>query len=280
MAKVYAISARGLSFRYENADEDAVKGIDIDIAEGEFAAILGRNGSGKSTLGKLFNGLFLATSGQIEVWGEPITNDDEAYVARQNCGMVFQDPDNQMVATIVEEDVAFGCENLGVPSGEIVQRVADALEIVGMSEYALSAPHMLSGGQKQRVAIAGVIAMRPKLIIFDESTSMLDPSGREDIFELALKLNKTGSTIVWITHFMEEAARCDHLYVMDAGRIALSGPPKQDFSQTETIKRLWLDGPDMTQLAVRLADAGLKIRRDILTIDEMEVELCRSASRI
>ena len=280
MAKEYAISARGLSFRYENAEEDAVKGIDIDIAEGEFAAILGRNGSGKSTLGKLFNGLFLATSGQIEVWGKPNTNDDEAYVARQNCGMVFQDPDNQMVATIVEEDVAFGCENLGVPSGEIVQRVADALETVGMSEYALSAPHMLSGGQKQRVAIAGVIAMRPKLIIFDESTSMLDPSGREDIFELALKLNKTGSTIVWITHFMEEAARCDHLYVMDAGRIALSGPPKQVFSQTETIKRLGLDVPDMTQLAVRLADAGLKIRRDILTIDEMEVELCRSASRI
>ncbi len=277
MAEIPALEAKKLYYRYEGADRDAVANVDITIKQGEFAGILGRNGSGKSTLGKLFNGLFLPGSGEISVYGRRIENENDAYEARKNCGMVFQDPDNQMVATIVEEDVAFGCENLGIPSGEIVERVRGALEIVGMSEYALSAPHMLSGGQKQRVAVAGVVAMRPKLIIFDESTSMLDPSGRQDIFDLAKTLNRTGATVVWITHFMEEAAQCDFLYVMDEGKIALQGTPRQVFADSERVWQLGLDVPDMTELAASLADAGLKIPRDILTLDEMEVELCRLA---
>ena len=277
MAQINAIEAKELAYRYENAPEDAVKGIDMTVAEGDFVGILGHNGSGKSTLGKLFNGLFLASSGEIRVFGKEVRSEDDAYAARQQCGMVFQDPDNQMVATIVEEDVAFGCENLGVPPEEIRRRVSEALATVGMEEYALSAPHMLSGGQKQRIAVAGVVAMQPRLIIFDESTSMLDPSGRQEIFELALKLNRSGATVVWITHFMEEAARCNTLYVMDGGRIALSGTPKEVFADSRRIRNLGLDVPDMTELAGMLRCAGIKIPADILTLDEMEVELCRFA---
>ena len=173
--------------------------------------------------------------------------------------------------------MAFGCENLGVPSAEIRERVAHALETVGMSEYSMTAPHMLSGGQKQRVAIAGVIAMKPRLIIFDESTSMLDPSGRQTIFELAQQLNKSGTTVVWITHFMEEAALCEKLYVIDSGRIALMGTPKDVFTQREQVRQLGLDVPDMTELAAMLISNGISVRPDVLTIDEMEVELCRLA---
>ena len=277
MTQRTAISLKEVFYRYENAAKDAVSGVDIAIAEGDFVGILGRNGSGKSTLGKLLNGLFLATSGEVEVWGKAIRDENDAYEARKQCGMVFQDPDNQMVATIVEEDVAFGCENLGIPSKEIAVRVSGALAVVDMLDYARSAPHMLSGGQKQRVAIAGVVAMRPKLIIFDESTSMLDPSGRQEVFDLAQMLNKNGTTVVWITHFMEEAARCNTLYVMDGGQIVMSGTPKEVFSDTERIQSLGLDVPDMTELAGMLCDAGLTLPRNILSIDEMEVELCRLA---
>ena len=277
MSQNCAISAKGVFYRYENAAKDAVRGVDITIDEGDFVGILGRNGSGKSTLGKLFNGLFLVSAGEVEVWGRPIRDENDGYEARKLCGMVFQDPDNQMVATIVEEDVAFGCENLGMPSEEIAQRVSGALAVVDMLDYARSAPHMLSGGQKQRVAIAGVVAMRPQMIIFDESTSMLDPSGRQEIFDLAHMLNESGTTIVWITHFMEEAARCKTIYVMDEGQIALKGTPKEIFAQGEKIKALGLDVPDMTELAGMLRGAGLDIPDDILTIEEMEVELCRLA---
>ena len=272
-----AISARNLSYHYEVADKNAVDSVNIEIARGEFVAILGRNGSGKSTLGKLFNGLYLASQGEVFVSGTQITDENSAYEARKHCGMVFQDPDNQMVATIVEEDVAFGCENLGVAPDEIKQRVQKALETVGMSEYALSAPHMLSGGQKQRAAIAGVLAMQPDIIVFDESTSMLDPSGRRDIFSLAQRLNERGVTIVWITHFMEEAALCQRLYVMDGGRVALQGTPRQVFSDAEAVQKLGLDVPDMTALARQLKQNGIDVRSDIITIDEMEVELCRLA---
>ena len=272
-----AISARNLSYHYEGADKNAVDSVNIEIARGEFVAILGRNGSGKSTLGKLFNGLYLASGGEVFVSGTQITDENSAYEARKHCGMVFQDPDNQMVATIVEEDVAFGCENLGVAPDEIKQRVQKALETVGMSEYALSAPHMLSGGQKQRAAIAGVLAMQPDIIVFDESTSMLDPSGRRDIFSLAQRLNERGVTIVWITHFMEEAALCQRLYVMDGGRVALQGTPRQVFSDAEAVQKLGLDVPDMTALARQLKQNGIDVRSDIITIDEMEVELCRLA---
>ncbi len=277
MSDTYALSARALCYAYEGADRNAVDEVELDIEKGSFTAILGRNGSGKSTLGKLFNGLFLPTSGSISIFGKPITDENEAYEARKLCGMVFQDPDNQMVATIVEEDVAFGCENLGVPSEEIIKRVDEALEVVGMKQYAKTAPHMLSGGQKQRVAIAGVIAMTAQMIVFDESASMLDPAGRQDVFELAQKLNRAGVTVVWITHFMEEAARCGRVYVIDSGKIALSGTPKQVFSDTKRVQALGLDVPDMTLLSGMLCDAGLNLPRDILTIDEMEVELCRLA---
>ncbi|MBQ3762658.1 MAG: energy-coupling factor transporter ATPase [Clostridia bacterium] len=272
-----AISARNLSYHYEGADKNAVDSVNIEIARGEFVAILGRNGSGKSTLGKLFNGLYLASQGEVFVSGTQITDENSAYEARKHCGMVFQDPDNQMVATIVEEDVAFGCENLGVAPDEIKRRVQKALETVGMSEYALSAPHMLSGGQKQRAAIAGVLAMQPDIIVFDESTSMLDPSGRRDIFSLAQRLNERGVTIVWITHFMEEAALCQRLYVMDGGRVALQGTPREVFSDAEAVQKLGLDVPDMTALARQLKQNGIDVRSDIITIDEMEVELCRLA---
>lgn len=272
-----ALSMKKVCYRYENADRDTVSQVDLEIAAGEFVAVLGRNGSGKSTLGKLMNALFLPAQGTVEVFGRSVTNEDEAYAVREKCGMVFQDPDNQMVATIVEEDVAFGCENLGIAPEEIRSRVAAALQTVGMTQYALSAPHMLSGGQKQRVAIAGVIAMHPDMIVFDESTSMLDPSGRKDIFELAQKLNASGVTVVWITHFMEEAAQCSRVIVVDSGRIAMDGTPREVFSHTEQIERLGLEVPDMTRLASLLRAAGMEVRKDVLTLDEMEVELCRFA---
>ena len=194
--------------------------------------------------------------------------------------MVFQDPDNQMVATIVEEDVAFGCENLGLPSEDIQLRVSEALDTVGMNAYSKSAPHMLSGGQKQRVAIAGVVAMRPDIIVFDESTSMLDPSGREDIFELALRLNEEGVTIVWITHFMEEAARCQRVVVIDEGRIVLDDTPRRVFADVKHVKDLGLEVPDMTYLAWELNNAGIDISTDILTMEEMEAKLWELMSGI
>ena len=270
-----ALSARQLCYKYESAERNAIDSIDLDISAGEFVSLLGRNGSGKSTLGKLLNGLFLPTKGTVSVFGRLIANENDSFEARKSCGMVFQDPDNQMVATIVEEDVAFGCENLGIQPELIRKRVKEALETVGMSEYAKTAPHMLSGGQKQRVAIAGVLAMRPDIIVFDESTSMLDPSGREEIFSLARKLNRNGVTIVWITHFMDEAAQSDRVIVIDEGKIAMQGTPKEVFAQTQAVKQLGLDVPDMTYLAHKLRAGGLNVRTDILTIDEMEVELCQ-----
>ena len=275
----YSVSLRDVHFKYENARTEAVAAVSLDVRKGEMLAILGRNGSGKSTLGKLMNGLFEPAGGSVWVLGKLLDTEEARYWARRECGMVFQDPDNQMVATIVEEDVAFGCENLGIPSEEIQRRVESALKTVGMSDFAQTAPHMLSGGQKQRVAIAGVLAMRPDIIVFDESTSMLDPSGREDIFKLALELNKGGATVVWITHFMEEAARCQRLAVMSEGQIALSGTPREVFAKTDEVRSLGLDVPDMTLLAHMLKAGGLDIPEDILTTEEMEAELCRLASK-
>ncbi|MCR4576974.1 MAG: energy-coupling factor transporter ATPase [Clostridiales bacterium] len=268
-----AIKIENASYKYDGADRYALKDISLSVNRGEMLALLGRNGSGKSTLGKLLNGLFRATEGTVSVFGKTLENDDDAYETRKRCGMVFQDPDNQMVATIVEEDVAFGCENLGLPPEEIQSRVAEALKIVGMEQYANSAPHMLSGGQQQRIAIAGVVAMHPDIIVFDESTSMLDPSGREDIFELALRLNSQGVTVIWITHFMEEAARCRRLVIIDDGRIALEGTPREVFSDVKMVKSLGLEVPDMTYLAWELKKAGADISTDILTMDEMEAKL-------
>ena len=270
------ISIQNVSFSYEEAEDSAVKGVSLEVEKGEFLAILGRNGSGKSTLAKLLNALILPTDGAISVDGISPTDEDSRYEIRTRCGMVFQNPDNQIVSTIVEEDCAFGLENMGVAPQEIRRRVDEALARVGMAEYALSSPHMLSGGQKQRVAIAGVVAMRPKIIVFDESTAMLDPVGRRDVFSLARKLNREeGITIVWITHFMEEAVQADRVAVMDAGRLVMQGAPREVFSHEAEIRAMGLDVTEMTQLAGILRGAGVNLPADIMTCDEMAVELCR-----
>ena len=270
------IDARDVCYRYESGLSDAVSHLSLKVYRGEFVAILGRNGCGKSTLAKLMNALLLPTSGKITVDGITPANEDECYQVRRSCGMVFQNPDNQIVTTIVEEDCAFGLENLGVEPAKIRQRVDEALAAVGMAQHAHSSPAMLSGGQKQRVAVAGVLAMRPKIIVFDESTAMLDPIGRRDVFQLARKLNREeGITIVWITHFMEEAVQADRVVVMDHGRIALEDTPRQVFSQMGKVLALGLDVPEMMKLSARLVAAGVKLPQGIMTVDEMAVELCR-----
>ena len=226
--------------------------------------IIGHNGSGKSTLAKHFNGLIIPDEGVVIVDGIETKNDEMIWNVRQTAGMVFQNPDNQLVATVVEEDVAFGPENLGIPSKEIRKRVDESLKAVGMSEFAKRAPHLLSGGQKQRVAIAGIIAMHPKCIILDEPTAMLDPLGRKEVMDTVCKLNKDDKvTIVNITHFMDEAVLSDGVYVMDHGRIVLHGSPKEVFSNVETLKKLGLDVPQMTELSYLLSKQGYQLPKDI-----------------
>ena len=251
------IEARDVSFRYESGLSDAVSHLTLRIEAGEFVAVLGRNGCGKSTLAKLMNALLLPTGGEI-----------------------FQNPDNQIVTTIVEEDCAFGLENMGVEPALIRKRVDEALSAVGMSEYAHASPAMLSGGQKQRVAVAGVLAMRPKIIVFDESTAMLDPVGRRDVFALARKLNREeGITIVWITHFMEEATQADRVVVMDGGRIAIEDSPRHVFSRMDRVLSLGLDVPEMMKLAARLRAGGVRVPNDIMNVEEMAVALCQLKSK-
>lgn len=270
------VSVKDAVYKYEGAEDEAVAGVSLEIARGEFLAVLGRNGSGKSTFAKMLNALIVPTEGCVLVDGIAPDTEDKCYEIRTRCGMVFQNPDNQIVSTIVEEDCAFGLENLGVPPKEIRTRVDEALNTVGMSNFALSSPHMLSGGQKQRVAIAGVVAMRPRIIVFDESTAMLDPVGRRDIFALARKLNKEeGITIVWITHFMDEAAKADRVAVMAEGKLVMEGEPRAVFSREAEIRALGLDVPEMARLAGILRSAGLDIKDGIMTVSEMEVELCR-----
>ena len=275
MAKTI-INARNVSYRYEDAAALAVDDVSLTVSQGEFLAILGRNGSGKSTFAKLLNALLLPTSGELTVNGLRAVSEDDCYEVRKSCGMVFQNPDNQIVTTIVEEDCAFGLENLGVEPAEIRRRVDEALESVGMKDFALASPAMLSGGQKQRVAVAGVLAMRPRIIVFDESTAMLDPIGRRDVFALARRLNiEEGITVVWITHFMEEAALADRLVVMDAGKVALEGTPREVFSRTEKVLSLGLDVPEMMKLGDLLRVAGVRLPDGIMTVNEMAVALCR-----
>ena len=277
----FVIQTENLTYRYEGADRDAVKGVSLSVRRGEFLAVLGRNGSGKSTLGKLLNALIAPTEGSVCVCGIRPDTEDNTFLIRQKCGMVFQNPDNQTVATIVEEDVAFGPENLGVAPEEIRARVDWALEKVGMTAFRRTAPSMLSGGQKQRVAIAGVIAMKPEIIVFDESTSMLDPAGRLEVMETAKALNREhGVTVVWITHFMDEAAQASRLIVVDDGEIRLDGAPRQVFSRVKEIQSYGLEAPDMTVLAAMLRERGLNVSGEILTVEEMEVELCRLRSSI
>ena len=263
-------------FKYEDSETPAVNHVSMEVARGEFLAVLGRNGSGKSTLARLLNALLTPNSGSVTVDGVQASADDP-YAVRERCGMVFQNPDNQIVSTVVEEDCAFGLENMGVPTAQIRGRVEEALREVGMLDRALSLPSMLSGGQKQRVAIAGVLAMRPKIIVFDESTAMLDPSGRRDVFDVARRINREdGVTVIWITHFMEEAVRADRVLVMDQGHIELQGTPLQVFSKVDDVLRLGLDVPEMMKLSKWLREAGVEnLRGDILTVEEMAVELCR-----
>lgn len=254
----------------------AIDGVNITINKGEFVVILGHNGSGKSTFAKHINGLLIPTAGKVIVAGYDTSKEENIWKVRSKAGMVFQNPDNQIVATIVEEDVAFGPENLGIEPKEIRKRVDDALERVNMAEYKKHGPHLLSGGQKQRVAIAGILAMMPECIILDEPTSMLDPSGRKEVIETILDLNRNhGITIVFITHFMEEAVQADRIYVMDEGKVIVEGSPRQVFKNVDVMKKLGLDVPQMTELAYELSKSGVNIKSDILTIDEMVNELCQ-----
>ncbi len=269
------IEITNVCYHYGDAAKMAVDGVTMAVEKGEFVAVLGHNGSGKSTLAKLINALFLPASGRVVVAGLDTSGKDNAWAVRRHCGMVFQNPDNQLVATVVEEDVAFGLENIGVPSGEIRRRVDEALQMVGMAQFARHAPHMLSGGQKQRVAIAGVLAMRPDIIVFDEATAMLDPAGRRDVMAIAQELHRDGITIVWITHFMREASMANRLIVMDRGKIALEGAPAEVFEQVEKVRALGLDVPEMVELAGELRENGVPLPKGVLTVDEMVVELCR-----
>ena len=269
------ISIENVVFKYPDGDTPAVNNVSLQVEAGEFVAVLGRNGSGKSTLARLLNALLSPTSGRIIIDGIE-ASEENPFAVREACGMVFQNPDNQIVATVVEEDCAFGLENRGVPSEEIRARVDTALEEVGMAKYAMTSPSMLSGGQKQRVAIAGVLAMRPKIIVFDESTAMLDPVGRRDVFNLARRINREeGITIIWITHFMEEAVQADRVAVMEDGKLVLEGKPREVFSQVDTVLGCGLDVPEITKLAAKLRGCGVNIPDNIMTVDEMVVELCR-----
>ena len=271
---VLPLRLEDVSYQYEPDARPAVSHVTLEVERGSFVAVLGHNGSGKSTLAKLMNALFLPTEGRVLVCGMDTLTEEKVWNIRRHAGMVFQNPDNQIVANVVREDVAFGLENLGVPQDEMVRRVEAALSAVRMSEFAETAPHMLSGGQKQRVAIAGALAMEPELIIMDEATAMLDPSGRAEVLATVRKLNREkGMTVVWITHFMEEAAQADRLIVMNDGSVALEGTPRQVFSRVEEIKALGLDVPPMAELAQTLRERGMPLPEGILTVSDMVKEL-------
>lgn len=263
------IEIKNLSFQYEGSSKKVLKNLNIDIKEGEFICVLGHNGSGKSTLAKLINAQYIPTEGDILV-GEMNTKDDERlWSIREMCGMVFQNPDNQLVATIVEEDVAFGPENLGVPREELRKRVDECLELVGMSEYKRHSPALLSGGQKQRIAIAGILAMNPKCLLMDEPTAMLDPQGRKDILNTVLKLREMGKTIIHITHYMEECVNADRIIVINEGDVVLEGTPREVFSNVEQMKEIGLDVPEPTEISYLLNKSNINVRADVLTVDEL-----------
>ena len=272
------MEATRVSFSYEEEPESqlVLDDVSLTVGRGEFLAVLGHNGSGKSTLAKHFNAILLPREGRVLVDGMETTDEDRLYDIRQTVGMVFQNPDNQIVATIVEEDVAFALENMGVPPEEIRRRVDDALRSVGMYEYREHAPHQLSGGQKQRVAIAGIIAMRPKCIVLDEPTAMLDPRGRAEVMKTLRELNRDhGITIALITHYMDEAAQCDRVVVVDGGKLLMEGTPREVFRQVDRLKEVGLDVPQVTELMHELRKAGLEVREDIITEEDCAGELAR-----
>lgn len=263
------LRADNITFSYTDDQHRAVDGLSLRVKRGEYVAVLGANGCGKSTLAKHFNAILLPQGGVCYVDGINTADEDRLLELRSRAGMVFQNPDNQIVATIVEEDVAFGLENIGVPPEEIRIRVDEALTDVGMHEYRLHAPHQLSGGQKQRVAIAGIIAMMPKLIILDEPTAMLDPRGRAEVLETVIKLNREfGVTVLLITHFMDEAAACRRVVVMDDGKILLDAPPKEVFSHVSLLKQVGLDVPQATEIIHELRRSGINLPDDIITDEE------------
>ena len=272
------IELKDVSFAYdspENGEPSAViKRLNLIIKKGDFVAVLGHNGCGKSTLAKLCNAIEVPQSGKVYVDGIDTSDEDRLFDIRQKVGMVFQNPDNQIVATIVEDDVAFGPENLGVEPAEIRKRVDEALKRVSMYDFRFSEPHKLSGGQKQRVAIAGIIAMQPECIILDEPTAMLDPKGRQEVMDTVKMLNRDyGITVVFITHYMDEAVKANRVIVMDDGNIILDGTPKQVFGHHDILKRVGLDIPEASQLASLLRKDGLKIKKDILDVDELYEEI-------
>ncbi|WP_304341365.1 energy-coupling factor transporter ATPase [Metaclostridioides mangenotii] len=272
------VKVNNISFEYvtEEARVKAIDNLSLDVKEGEFVAIIGHNGSGKSTLSKNLNAILLPSEGNILIDGIDTRSEEQLWDIRQTAGMVFQNPDNQIVATIVEEDVAFGPENLGIEPREIRDRVEKALKSVNMYEFRRRQPHLLSGGQKQRVAIAGIIAMKPKCIIFDEATAMLDPSGRKEVMRTIKELNgKENITTLHITHFMEEAVEADRVIVMEKGRKILEGTPREVFRHIKELKDIGLDVPCMTELSSLLKEEGVDISDDILTVDEMVMNLCQ-----
>ena len=278
------VQAKQLVFEYEKRDEDgnvigssrAIDQVDLDVKEGQFTAILGHNGSGKSTLAKHINAILVPTEGTVWVDGRDTKDPEELWNVRQSAGMVFQNPDNQIIGTVVEEDVGFGPENLGVPTDEIWQRVEESLKAVGMLSYRYASPNKLSGGQKQRVAIAGVVAMEPKCIVLDEPTAMLDPMGRKEVLKTVQKLRKQKQvTVILITHYMEEVVDADKIYVMDHGHVVMEGTPREIFSRVEELKSYRLDVPQVTILADELRKRGLDIPAGILKKEELVEALCR-----
>lgn len=283
------IKGNGLVFEYHVRDDQgeieasfrAIDDVNLEVRKGEFVAILGHNGSGKSTLAKHMNALLMPKEGTLWVKGMDTKDEEHLWEVRQSAGMVFQNPDNQIIATIVEEDVAFGPENLGIEPAEIRKRVDGALATVDMSDYAKHSPNKLSGGQKQRIAIAGVLSMKPECIVLDEPTAMLDPSGRIEVIDTVKQLNREeGITIILITHFMEEAVQADRVIVMEEGKIVIDGTPKQVFSNVKKMKEIGLDVPQVTEVAALLKEDGIMIDDSILTIEEMVEEICRLKLKI
>ena len=281
---MYMIHAEKLVYEYDKRDEEgnvigtnrAIDGVDIDVPQGSFVAVLGHNGSGKSTLAKHMNAILIPTGGTGWVDGQDTTDPENLWDVRKSAGMVFQNPDNQIIGTVVEEDVGFGPENIGIPTDEIWERVGESLRLVGMTEYRASSPNKLSGGQKQRVAIAGVIAMEPKCIVLDEPTAMLDPNGRKEVLQAVARLRKEKNvTVILITHYMEEVIDADQVFVMDSGHIVMHGTPREIFGRADELKSYRMDVPQVTMLAEELRKRGLDIPKGILRREELVEALCR-----